>query len=343
MQLRVNQVPAHIQKSSLLPLYLVAGDEPFQLQETLDRLRHWAREQGFEERVVMTVDKQFDWNRLIDESASMSLFASRKIIELRLGSSKPGREGGKILQQYTAQLPEDTVLLISSARLDRSAQNTKWYKALDKAGATIPVWPISYHELPDWVSQRFQQQGKSISAEAAQLIVTRVEGNLMAANQEISKLCLLVENNDIRTEDVMQAVVDSSRYDVFELVATAYQGDVQRAVRMLHGLKNEGQEAIALYGAIMWEFRRLCKLSYLSGERGNPEPYFQQFQIWQADRKHAIKQVLKRHDSQSLYTLLADVIKIDQQLKSADHLNAWDALMQFLITLAQAPRQSITP
>ena len=262
MQLRTEQLPDEIERKGLSPVYLISGDEPLQLNEATDLIRLKAREQGVEERIVLDVATGFDWNRLIEESASMSLFASTRLIELRMGSSKPGRDGGKVLTKYAEQLASNNILLITSDRLDKRTQQSKWYKSLNKVGVTIQIWPIEVTRLPAWIRQRVQKYNKHITDDAAQLIADRVEGNLLAASQEIDKLCLLIDNNEITADDVISAVTDSARYDVFELIECAYANETKRLMRMLNGLKSEGMEPMAIYGALMWDYRRLCSMAY---------------------------------------------------------------------------------
>ncbi len=341
MRLRADQLHSHIQRSSLLPIYLISGDEPLQLLESSDQIRHAARENGYEERVVLEVDKTFNWNSLLDESAALSLFASQKIMELKMGTHKPGRDGGKTLTEYAENIPEGNLLLITCGKLDKSAQNTKWFKSLDKHGATVLVWPIEASQLPSWILQRVKSLGKTIDKNTAEFIAARVEGNLMAASQEISKLCLLVESKQIELDDVLNSVVDSSRYDVFSLMEAAYLGDLNRLSRMLQGLKSEGLDPMAIYGALMWEFRRLCSMAYQFQQTGNLEQIFSAYRIWNNGRKQAIQKVLRRHNLARLHELLIDVIKIDRLIKSSDRINAWNALLDLLIQIGSSSQQKL--
>ena len=338
MRLRVDQLESHL-KRSLNPIYLVSGDEPLQLMECLDQIRKTARSQQYEERIVLNVDSGFDWNRLLEESASLSLFASQKIIELKLGTQKTGREGGKVLKQFAEQQAEGVLLLISMAKLDKSQQSGQWFKALEKTGVIIQVWPINAHELPDWLMQRCQQRGKRLDPAAAEFLSDRVEGNLMAANQEIERLCLLIEEQTIQMEDVLTSVMDNSRFDVFGLMDAAYQGDLARTRRMLEGLKSEGIDPMAIYGALLWDYRRLCKIAYDYQEQGNLENLFREHRIFMQDKKFAIKRVLQRHQTPSLQKLLANIIKVDRVIKSKQRLTAWSLILDFLAALASDEQQ----
>ncbi len=331
MQLRVEQLPAEIKRKGLSPVYLISGDEPLQLSEAADFIRRKARQQGVEERVVLDVDKNFDWHKLIEENANMSLFASSRLIDLRMGSSKPGRDGGKVLTEYAEQLAGDNILLITSDRLDKQVQNSKWYKSLDKVGVTMNIWPMDAGKLPDWISQRVQKYNKQISTDAAQLIADRVEGNMLAAGQEIAKLCLLVSNDEIHADDVMAAVTDSTRFDVFDLIECAYANKTERLLRMLNGIKSEGLEPMAIYGALMWDYRRLCSMGFQLSNGTTLDKLFKDYRIWDSKRKQAIKSILHRHDVTKLYDLLRQANFLDRRIKSSEKHTAWDAILALLL------------
>ncbi|MBL1142065.1 MAG: DNA polymerase III subunit delta [Proteobacteria bacterium] len=333
MRLRPDQLNSHLQRSNLAPIYFVSGDEPLQKLECIDQIRMTARSQGYDERLVFNVDKSFDWNSINDASANLSLFSSRRIIELRLTSPKPGKEGGKVLFEYTEQLNEDNLLIISSDKLDKSAQSNKWVKAIEKTGALIQVWPVNPAQLPGWIQNRLQTKQKRITLDAAKLIALRVEGNLLAAQQEIDKLILLIDKNDIDTEDVISAVADSSRYDVFDLIESAFLGNADRTLHMLQGLKNEGTEPMALFGAWMWEFRRLCSIAHQRDAGANLEGLFKSYRIWD-QKKRPMNAVLQRHSSDSFDQLLKFCATIDRTLKSSCRDQAWDQFNTLLLAIA---------
>lgn len=333
MRLRPEQLNTHLQKTNLAPIYFVSGDEPLQKLECVDQLRMTARTQGYDERLVFNVDKSFDWNSINDASANLSLFASRRIIELRMNSPKPGKEGGKVLLEYAEQLNEDNLLIISSDKLDKSAQNNKWVKTIEKVGVLIQVWPVNPAQLPGWIQNRLQSKQKRISLDAARLIALRVEGNLLAAQQEIDKLILLIEKDDIDTDDVIAAVADSSRYDVFDLIDSAFLGNTNRTLHMLQGLRNEGTEPMALFGAWMWEFRRLCSIAHQYESGSNLEGLFKSYRIWD-QKKRSMNAVLQRHSGQSFDRLLSFCASIDRTLKSSRREHAWDQFNTMLLAIA---------
>ncbi len=336
MRLRADQLQGHLAKSSLAPVYLISGDEPLQVLECADAIRQHAHRNDFAERIVFDATSGFDWNSLIEESAALSLFASKRLLDVRLGSGKPGKEGGAVLTEYAAKPPVDTVLLITSDKIDKQSQQSKWYTALDKAGVTIQVWPIAAPELPGWIQQRGRQLGKQITAEASGLIAQRIEGNLLAARQEIEKLCLLVDKNQITAEDVQAAVTDSTRFDVFEMIRAALTGNTARAIRMLRGLESEDAEPMAVLGALMWDFRPICSLAWLKENGTSLEQAFAMQKTWD-NKKPVIKMALQRHRASDLHELLRFAIRTERKLKSADRILGWDMLEEFLLALSSHP------
>lgn len=337
MRLRADQLAVNLKKSGLVPIYLISGDEPLQVMECADAIRQHARQQGFEERLVFDAASGFDWNTLLNEVSTLSLFSSKRLLELRMGGTKPGKEGGGVLMQYAENPPVDNVLIITAEKLDKQAQQTKWYTTLDKSGVTIQVWPIDAAQLPGWIQSRVAGQGKQINIAAATLIADRVEGNLLAAKQEIDKLCLLISKPEISTDDVVSAVSDSTRFDVFELIETALKGNAAKTIRMLNGLRSEGVEPGNIYGVLMWELRRLCSMSF-QVKNGIPlEKIFTDYRIWDNGRKQAIKTTLRQHRTENLHKLLRFAVQIDRKIKSSDRVIVWDLLQAFLLSMAGHP------
>lgn len=336
MRLRAGQLTSHLKKAGLAPVYLICGDEPLQLLECADEIRRFASGRDFDERIVFDVEKGFDWNALLDEAANMSLFSAKRLLELRLGNTKPGNEGGAVLVKYTADPLPDNVLIITTVKLDGQAQQSKWFKALDKAGITIQVWPVHADQMPAWIQQRMQQQGKTINLAAATMIAQRVEGNLLAAKQEIDKLCLLIDATEISEDNVLAAVADSARFDVFEMLAAVQSGQATRAMHMLRGLQEEGAEPGKIYGALMWEFRPLCSMAFGLASGVPMEQVFADFRVWESKRK-PYKMLLHRHQLAEMYQLLRFAIRIDRTIKSSDKDMAWDVLRTFLLALAGKP------
>ena len=303
--------------------------------EAADLIRQFARNNGVEERTVFTVERGFNWDSLAEAGANLSLFASRRLLELRLGTHKPGREGGAALVKYTSEPTAENILLITTGKLDRQTQNSAWYKSLDSAGITVQVWPVEAAALPGWIVRRARQYGKSIQREAATLIAQKVEGNLLAARQELEKLCLLIDAPEISVTHVMSAVNDSARYDIFALIETACLGNTEHATRMLRGLKSEGIEPISIFGALMWELRRICAMANAI-ESGTPrEKVFSEYRVWQ-QRKPAISKLLNRLPARQLTRQLGAAYLIDRSIKGATRRDPWELLEKLMLTLAGA-------
>ncbi|MAS81647.1 MAG: DNA polymerase III subunit delta [Legionellales bacterium] len=333
MRLRPEQLEMHLQRTALGPIYFVSGDEPLQKLECVDQIRASARTQGYDERIVFNVDKSFDWYSINQATDNLSLFSSRRIIELRMSSPKPGKEGGRVLSEYAEQINKDNLLVITSEKVDKSVQNTKWFKAIEKKAAIIQVWPINSVQLSNWIQSSVQAKQKRLSLDAARLIAQRVEGNMLAAKQEIEKLVLLVDKDDIDIEDVINAVADSSRFDVFDMIESAFLGDSDRTLIMLHGLKNEGTEPMALFGALMWEFRRVCTIAHQHESGVSLENLFHSYRLWD-QKKRPMNAVLKRHSSKSLDQLLNYCALIDKTLKSSQKSQVWDQFNILLLAIA---------
>lgn len=334
MRLKPEQLGPHLQKN-LAPVYLVSGDEPLQQMELCDAIRATARSRGFAERQVLEVERGFNWNSLTETANAMSLFAEQRLIELRLGSG-PGVEGGKILSEYCSAPPSDIVLLISMAKLDQRSLQGKWFKAVDKAGVTIRIWPIGIAELPGWIRQRCRQRGFSIDTDAAGLIAEKVEGNLLAAAQEIEKLRLLAGRDDgghVDIDSVAAAVADSSRYDAFAPINSAYSGDLGRALRVLDGLRNEGVDAIAIYGALMWQLRRSCSVARARRNGESEQSVFKRLRLYDKQQQ-SIRQICQRHSAEQLEHVLHAAGRIDGQLKGYRPGDPWQSLGWLLSRLA---------
>ena len=335
--MRAEQIATSLKQAGLRPAYLISGDEPLQVMECADILRNHARQEGYHERIVFDPATGFDWNTLLNETATASLFSSKRIIELRLGNSKPGKEGGNVLVNYADNPSADDILIITSSKLDKQTQKSKWFTALEKTGAFIPVWPLEPGQLPAWISDRVKSKGKKIDTDAAMFIAEQVEGNLLAAKQEIDKLCLLVGRDKITLDDAISAVADSSRFDVFELTRSALAGDCNRAVRMLDGLRSAGFEPGNIYGPLLWDLRRVCLIAYTFNQGISLDKVFTEQRVWDQKLKRAIKTALQRHKLNYLQDLLRQAGYIDRMVKSSDRELAWDTLKTLLMLISGAP------
>lgn len=332
MKIYFNQLESHLAKQ-LQPVYLISGDEPFQQDESVRLIREAAKTQGYTEREVHHVDRSFDWDELVHSAGSMSLFSERKIIELRIPGGKPGDKGSKALVAYTSKLPEDNLLIIVSGKLDASQTKSKWYKALDAVGATLAVWPLEIQELPAWLKGRMQLRSLQPTEDALIVLAEQVEGNLLAADQEIEKLRMLYGEGQISAEQVVDAVSDSARFDSFALVDVALQGDPVRVSRILHGLKSEGEDVLHILGALMYQLRILEKMASAVSKGQNLEQVFKQHRIWDK-RKIVLNAGLKRHSLKRWQAFLLVAGRIERMCKGLATGKPWDELLQLTLRIA---------
>ncbi|MFT5482087.1 MAG: DNA polymerase-3 subunit delta [Halieaceae bacterium] len=332
MHVKSEQIQSHL-KRQLLPIYFVSGDEPLQIQETCDAIRGTCREQGFTEREIFQVDRYFQWEDLLASAANMSLFGDRKLIELRMPSAKPGDAGSKALVQYANEANPDNVLLIISDKIDKASQRTKWFTALDKHGAFIQIWPIDEGRLSHWMQQRLKQRQITIDSDALEMICDRVEGNMLAAVQEIDKLELLADGNHIDLALVAESVSNNARYNLFSTLDCAIAGRASDAVHMLAGLRAEGTEPLTLIWAIHRELNLLyrCREQLDGGQR--MDAVLQANRVW-SNRQSLVRGALQRLTSLDIKNLLGLTVAADQTIKGMRRGDPWQHLTDLLLGLA---------
>lgn len=333
MKLQPQQLDAHL-KQGLATVYFLSGDEPLQLQESADAIRAAARAGGFSENQLMHIEPGFDWNQLQAEASALSLFAEKRIIDLRMPSAKPGREGGAVLKAYALNPPPDTLLLIQAGKLEGSARNSAWVKALDNAGVMIQVWPLNAGQTQQWLERRLRTAGFEPDRDAIQLLSGRVEGNLLAAAQEVEKLRLLHEPGSLTSEQVIDAVTDSARYTAFEMVDTALQGNHGRAVKILQALREEGVNEIPILWALSRDVRVLTDYSERQVQGENPEKALQS--VWR-NRQGLLKQAARRMTVEGCRQLLSQCVQLDAIIKGQAPGNSWDNLLQLVSGLSGEP------
>jgi DNA polymerase III subunit delta len=343
MQLRLDQLAAHLQKG-LRPLYTLWGDEPLLAQEAGDAIRAAARMAGHTERQVHHVSgAHFNWSGLLGAAQEMSLFADRQLIEIRIPSGKPGKEGAEALQRYTQALSEDVVTLVHLPRLDRQQQASAWFMALDAAGVSIRIDPIDRKALPAWIAQRLAAQGQRVpSGEEGQRLLAffadRVEGNLLAAHQEIQKLVLLYPAGELSFDQVERAVLDVARYDVFKLGEAVLAGQVKRALRMLDGLEAEGEAAVLVHWTLAEDIRALKRVKdALAAGRALPLA-LREARVWGA-KERMFERVLPLLGEPELGELLQAAQVCDGLVKGLRHpqwpAEPWQALKRLVLLVLQ--------
>jgi DNA polymerase-3 subunit delta len=337
MQLRADALDGHVAKT-LAPLYVITSDEHLLALEAADKIRRAARAQGYSEREVLTVERSFKWGELLAANQAMSLFGDKKLIELRIPSGKPGKDGGAALQAYAKDLSPDNLTLITLPKLDWQTQKAAWVAALQQAAVYIDIPNIERNALPGWIASRLAAQGQSAERASLDFIADRVEGNLLAAHQEIQKLGLLHEPGKLAHEQVQDAVLNVARYDVFKLSEAMLSGDTARLIRMLEGLKGEGEALPLVLWAVSEEIRTLLKLK-AGMAQGRPLPaLLKEYRIW-GPRERLMEPALRRISLPTLEAALQQAAQVDRMVKGlrakAFAGDQWDAMLQLALKVAK--------
>jgi len=337
MQLRPEALEGHLAKG-LAPLYVITSDEHLLALEAADRIRKTARAQGYTERDVLTVERNFKWGELLAANQALSLFGDKKLIELRIPSGKPGKDGSAALQAYAKDLSPDNLTLITLPKLDWQTAKASWVTALQGAAVYIEIPNVERPALPGWIGMRLSSQGQSAERQSLDFIADRVEGNLLAAHQEIQKLGLLYEPGKLSFEQVHDAVLNVARYDVFKLSEAMLTGDPARLARMLDGLKGEGEALPLVLWAVSEEIRTLLKLK--SGmAHGRPlGALLKEHRIW-GPRERMMEPALRRVSVATLEAALQEAAQVDRMVKGlrakAFAGDAWDAMLQLALRVAR--------
>ena len=335
MQLKPEQLDTHLGQQ-LAPVYFISGDEPLRVMEAADAVRAAALARGYMERDVLTVQPGFDWYSLQAEAGNLSLFSQQRIIDLRLPTGKPGKEGAQALRDYADNLPDDTLLLITAGKLEQAARKSKWVQALDTIGVVVFVWPLDAQAVPAWLEARMRRRGLAPSRDAVVMLADRVEGNLLAGVQEIDKLYLLQGEGEVNAEAISRLVADNARFDVFALVDAALAGKVARSVRILGGLEAEGVAPQIVLWALAREIRQLATMSAQLAGGQSLAGLLTRHRVW-TNRKTLVGQALKRLSSHQCSAMLRRCAGIDRISKGRGAGNAWDELLQLTCELAGKP------
>jgi len=346
MHLGLSQFHAHLQKG-LRSLYTVYGDEPLLAQEAADAIRATARAQGYTERSVHTVaGAHFDWSEVLVSGSSLSLFADRQILEIRIPSGKPGKEGSPAIQQLAeaAQDNQDTLTLVVLPRLDAPTKKGAWFGALDNYGVMLQVEPVERPALPTWIAQRLQLQGQRVAGgeegqRSLQFFADRVEGNLLAAHQEIQKLGLLYPEGELSQAQIEGAVLNVARYDVFKLSEAVLSGQVARVQRMLEGLQAEGEAAVLVHYTLAEDIRALKRVKDAIAQ-GRPMPMaLRENRIWGAKEKQ-YERILPRLSQANLARMLLAAHQVDGIVKGLKvpewPTDGWQALQRLAMRMSRA-------
>jgi DNA polymerase-3 subunit delta len=333
MRLAQAQLESHL-KQGLQALYVMVGDEPLAQRECLDAIRAAARMQGFDERTSLTVERNFNWQQIQSYGQSISLFSNRRLLELSIPSGKPGVDGGKALQALAAKALPDTTVVIILPTLEREAKNSAWFNALETQAQTITLNEVDAANLPKWIANRLAQQGQSTGIQTLEFLAHQVEGNLLAANQEIQKLGLLYPQGELADETVREAVLNVSRYDAFQLGEAVLQGDAERTVRILQGLQDEGENAVAVMNPLMWVLRPLVRIKQAEMRGENITTAMANARIY-GDRQALVKRALSRLSLRQLEAALQKLADIDRTAKGVMLGDAWLEISRLCFGLAR--------
>ncbi|MCW5608125.1 MAG: DNA polymerase III subunit delta [Nitrosomonas sp.] len=335
MLLKAEQLARHLQ-TQLAPLYTVFGSEPLLIAEAIGLVRQKARENGFTEHEIYTVDNHFRWSDLLSAGYSPSLFGGRKIIDIRIPTGKPGKEGGKTLENYCQALPQDTVTLITLPRMDKQSQSAKWFKAIAHTGVMVSIYAVEHTQLPAWIKNRLTLQQQTADSDTLLFIVKQIEGNLLAANQEIQKLALLYPPGHLTFEQVKNAILDVARYDVYQLADAMLAANPVRFTRILTGLQNEGTAPPLILTVLCEQIRQLIFLRKGLNQGIPAGQLLKTIRIW-GERQNTVIMAAKRITVQQLLRSLLHAAKIDRIIKGVaggNHKDAWNELLILGLSLA---------
>lgn len=338
MHVKPEQLEQHL-KQGMRSCYLVTGAEPLIVQECADAIRRAARAAGCVDRERFDSSDKESWHNLVQSASAMSLFADRKLIEIQVENGKPGTEGSKALQEYLL-IDSDDILLIVAGKIDKQSQRAKWYTALDQGGTVVTVWPIHPRDLPSWIQQRLNQRGMKCDRDAITMLAERVEGNLLAAAQEIEKLSLLANDTHITTDTVSQSVGNSARYNAFNMVDTALAGDARGALRALRGLKAEGSAAPAILWPVSKELRLLIDASSAVKKGTPPGAALDRLGVWRS-RLNLMQQALGRHTPESLDQCLRLNFAADGSAKGFMPGDCWDYIESLVVAIASGAKSEM--
>lgn len=335
MRISTQQLAAQLERK-LAPLYSVFGAEPLLALEAADRIRAAARRQAYAEREVLTAEAGFNWSSLSFSANSFSLFATKRILELRIPTGKPGVEGAEAIVAFCNRLPDDSVCLVVLPDLDRPQQNSKWFAALEAAGVAVEAKGVSLQQLPGWLGERLALQNQQCDRETLQWLTERVEGNLLAAYQEVQKLALLFPEGKLDGEAVREAVLDVSRYDVWKLGEAVLGRDIPRLMRMMEGLQGEGAAPPLVLWAITEEIRALLKVSEGLQAGRQAAQLMRDARVWGV-RQNLMEKAARNADPAQMKMALAQAAQTDKLIKGLRRGDVWDELLQLALLTAGRP------
>ncbi len=326
MKISTRQLDGHLKKG-LAPLYAVHGGEALLALEAADRIRESARKSGCTEREIFFAEPGVDWGKLAAGAANLSLFASKRLVEIRVPTGKPGTEGARAIEAWCAKLPDDAVSLVVLPELDWQQLKTKWFEAIERAGVVVEAKPVTRDELPDWLAERLARQGQRASVETLEWLAERVEGNLLAAKQEVEKLALLLPPGEITLGAIRESVTDVSRFERDTLIDAIHADDPSRVARAVACLEAEGEPLPLLLWTLAEELRLLMALA--SGQR--PRRFLT------PERAERLNRTARKHSQASFDRELLRAHRIDRMIKGVETGDPWDSVVELALGISGRP------
>jgi DNA polymerase-3 subunit delta len=333
MRIESAQLSPHL-ASKLAPVYVLVGDEPLAKTESLDSIRAAARKAGAEERTSYIAERNFNWQQVLQFGQAISLFSSKRILEISIPNGKPGAEGGKVLSELSQSPYQDVTAIILLPDLDRDAKNSSWWNALQQSAVVIELREVAPEHLPQWIAKRLALQQQSAEPASLSFMAQQVEGNLLAAHQEIQKLGLLYPPGKLSHEDIIACVLNVSRFDAFQLGESVLLGDASRTARILQGLRDEGEQPLAIVNPLLWQLRPLIALKYAETRGQNLAQAMTGARIY-GDRQNLVRKALARFSFRQLEAALQKLCDIDKMAKGVLEGDAWQELSRLCFGLAK--------
>ncbi|MFZ1851737.1 MAG: DNA polymerase III subunit delta [Nitrosomonas sp.] len=332
MRISLDRLAADLQKQ-MAPLYVLFGDETLLILETIDLILSRARQQGFTEREIYTVEQHFNWQNVLNANNSLSLFGTQKIIDIRIPSGKPGKEGAAAIDAYCRALSPDVLTLITLPKIDKVTQNTQWFKTLESSGSVIPINNIEREQLPQWIARRLAQQQQSCDPTTLQFMADQVEGNLLATHHEIQKLALVYPAGNLTLEQIRAVIFNVARYDIYQLTDAMIALDSVRYSRILNGLQEEGTAPSLILNVVAEQIRQLITVQKGINAGQSTSAVLQSARVWGSRQKTVI--YAARHiNAKQLYRAILHAARIDRMIKGIVDGDIWNELLLFIKIVA---------
>ena len=341
MRLRPNQLRQHLDKGNFAPLYVISGEEPLLVMECCDQIRQAAKASGIQDREVHHADSGFDWTTVLESANSLSLFGDRKLVEIRQDKIKLDDRSRKSILDYLQRPNPDTVLLLVWPKFEKGFDKSKWFQSMETLAAIIQVWPLDTRDFPAWLESRMRAAGLQPHRDAVTLLAERVQGNLLAAAQEVEKLRLLSTSTQIDGETIRQTVADHARYDIFSLVDETLEGNTAQAIRMLHFCQASGEEPTVIAWAFAREIRQLYRIRAATDRGINAQRAMQDAGVWEK-KKPAVQKMVTRLSLTHLEQMLSALSRLDKAIKGWDSLHPWTGLEQLILIAGDHQRRHAT-